>query len=509
VKKTNKILLFFALNYNIYKFKVGRYFWKFALDISLRRYKFKNLENKEMASINTSNIVRSLTGKYAAWIVIFIGVLTSALIFWLEYRDNKLQLEKVFFEDASQAAAQLKKNFAVNEMVFIAFANFFACSDNVTENEFRNFASPFFEKLKCIYGIGFLEKSGTSNGSTEVCFPIKYFQVRKKDNAAYSGHDLSSGGRVDSNIRKSLISGGTVIDSYPLFPGDTSSVLFWYVPVFKFPSVKMNGAESLECLIGFIVGMNKLEDMARLFLNTELEAGVNLIVYLDEDSDKNIVYGSKMSDAKLTVKNFINICGRKLFLTWQAGSGYKGGIETNSAWLIAQFIVIITLFLVNMIKIMGAYTLRIEEEVKSRTQELFKANQMLEKEIGFRGNVEADLIKTSLTATNILESMSEAFVSFDYEWNFTYVNPAAEKTLGISRAEIIGKSAWTVFSESLTLKFYEQFRMVMKERVPSNFEEYYTNRELWLSVNAYPTLDGVSVYFADVTGLKKTSRGDI
>jgi len=494
-----------------------------------------------MDSINTSNASKSLTGKYASHIVIFIGVLTSVLIFWLEYRDNKIRWEKVFFEDAKMAAAQLKKSFDINEMALITVANFFACSDLVTGTEFNNFVSPFLEKFKFIYGVGFIERVRPSDrkkfeettkirinfdtgllfpelsradiapphDSSEVFFPLRYFQIRKKDNAPFIGMDFSSCSPVNSCIRESLKRGGPFIDSYSGAFGETSSVLFWLVPIFKIPPDGVPGGESSDRLSGFITCMNRADDMLGLFLNTELDMGVKLIVHFDEESDSKMVYGSKMPGAKLVLKNSITVCGRKLLLTWQAGSGYKDGVETNSAWLIAQFIVIITLFLVNMINIMRAYTFRMEEEVKSRTQELFNANQMLEKEIGFRGNVEADLIKTSLTATNILESMAEAFVSFDYEWNFTYVNPAAEKTLGISRAEFIGKSVWTVFSESLNLKFSEEFARVMKERAPSVFQEYYTNRDLWLSVNAYPTLDGVSVYFTDITGLKKNARGDI
>jgi len=491
-----------------------------------------------MDSINTSKTSKSLTGKYASHIVIFIGILTSVLIFWLEYRDNKLRWERVFFEDAKMASIQLKKVFDINEVILITTANFFTCSDQVTETEFNNFVSPFLEKFKFIYGAGFIEKvdaadrkkyeeaanirinkdtapflaghtppaSDGSYGSPEVLLPLRYFLLRKKAATPFTGMDLSACGPVRSGFHESLRR-GPFIDSFSGFSGETASVLIWFAPIFKIQPAGVRPSESARDIKGFIACINRCEDLMGLFLNTELDMGVKLIAYFDEESDNKLFYGSKMPGAKLISKNSITVCGRKMLLTWQAGSGYKDGVETNSAWLVAQFILIITLFLVSMINIMRAYTLRIEEEVKSRTQELFKANQMLEKEIGFRGSVEADLIKTSLTATNILESMAEAFVSFDYEWNFTYANPAAEKTLGISRAEVIGKSVWNIFSESVNLKFHEEFFRVMKERAPSSFEEYYAHRDLWLSVNAYPTLDGVSVYFTDITGLKKTSRG--
>ena len=48
-------------------------------------------------------------------------------------------------------------------------------------------------------------------------------------------------------------------------------------------------------------------------------------------------------------------------------------------------------------------------------------------------------------ALNILESITDAFVGFDHEWRLNYVNGEAERLMGVSRQDLIGKSHWELF----------------------------------------------------------------
>jgi PAS domain S-box-containing protein len=45
-------------------------------------------------------------------------------------------------------------------------------------------------------------------------------------------------------------------------------------------------------------------------------------------------------------------------------------------------------------------------------------------------------------ATDILESISDAFYAVDEEWRFTYINGKAEELWGRSREELLGKNTW-------------------------------------------------------------------
>ena len=49
---------------------------------------------------------------------------------------------------------------------------------------------------------------------------------------------------------------------------------------------------------------------------------------------------------------------------------------------------------------------------------------------------------------SVLESITDAFATFDRDWCFIYVNPAAERLLRMPREEMLGKSLWDLFSDT-------------------------------------------------------------
>lgn len=104
---------------------------------------------------------------------------------------------------------------------------------------------------------------------------------------------------------------------------------------------------------------------------------------------------------------------------------------------------------------------------------------------------------------NILESISEAFFALDQNWQFTYMNQAAEDVLfGRKKEYLIGKSIFEEFSTSICSKHYTKFYPVMNERNAACFEIPYADNETWLEVRAYPTINGISVFVRDITERK-------
>ena len=99
----------------------------------------------------------------------------------------------------------------------------------------------------------------------------------------------------------------------------------------------------------------------------------------------------------------------------------------------------------------------------------------------------------------ILESISDAFFAVDGEWRLTYVNRKAEELWSRSRDELLGKRLWEVFPQPAESAVYRELSRAMEERVTTGFEAFSPRVGLWLSGRAYPTANGVSVYFQDVT----------
>ncbi|MDM9379277.1 ATP-binding protein [Chlorogloeopsis sp. ULAP01] len=105
---------------------------------------------------------------------------------------------------------------------------------------------------------------------------------------------------------------------------------------------------------------------------------------------------------------------------------------------------------------------------------------------------------------NILESITDAFVAFDSQWRYTYVNQAAAQLLGQSPQELIGKQVWQeVFQTEVGGLAYRELHRAVAEQIPVWWEEFGEPIGRWLEVNAYPSADGVAVYFRDISDRKQ------
>jgi len=108
-------------------------------------------------------------------------------------------------------------------------------------------------------------------------------------------------------------------------------------------------------------------------------------------------------------------------------------------------------------------------------------------------------------ATDILESISDAFYAVDREWRFTYVNGKAEELWGRSRKGLLGKNLWEEFPDAVNRESYRRIRRTMEEGVTTEFETGLTGGA-WVAGRAYPSREGLSVYFRDETEQRRTEE---
>ena len=110
-------------------------------------------------------------------------------------------------------------------------------------------------------------------------------------------------------------------------------------------------------------------------------------------------------------------------------------------------------------------------------------------------------------AIGVLESITDGFFTLDENWCFTYVNPAGEKLLGASSKDLLGKNHWELYPAMLGTHGEREYRRAVRDRVPVEFESFYTPWERWFSVKAYATnFGGLSVYFRDITAHKQSQE---
>ncbi|MUG98563.1 PAS domain S-box protein [Scytonema sp. UIC 10036] len=107
---------------------------------------------------------------------------------------------------------------------------------------------------------------------------------------------------------------------------------------------------------------------------------------------------------------------------------------------------------------------------------------------------------------NILERIADGFLALDCEWRFTYVNQQAAQILHRTQEQLIGKNVWEEFPDAIALSFYREYHRAVAQQVTVEFEEFYPSLNTWFEVHAYPTPEGLSVYFQDITKRKQTEQ---
>ncbi|KAB3527451.1 PAS domain S-box protein [Alkaliphilus serpentinus] len=124
------------------------------------------------------------------------------------------------------------------------------------------------------------------------------------------------------------------------------------------------------------------------------------------------------------------------------------------------------------------------------------------RDISERKMDEIKLQKSHEKINSILESIKDAFFALDKDFCFKYLNKQSELLLEKSRDDLIGKNIWDVFSEDVKTNFYENYNKALHEQTQINFEEFYAPLNKYFSVRVYPTEEGISVFYHDITEKK-------
>ncbi|HEY9878765.1 MAG TPA: PAS domain-containing protein [Leptolyngbyaceae cyanobacterium] len=125
-----------------------------------------------------------------------------------------------------------------------------------------------------------------------------------------------------------------------------------------------------------------------------------------------------------------------------------------------------------------------------------------------RKQFEESLKAANQRVSNILESITDAFVAFDQDWQYTYVNQEAAKLLGKAPEELLGKRWQDAFPELVqkNTAFTQQLQRVMTERVTVHFEGFSEVLNRWLETAVFPATDGISVFFRDISDRKQEEQ---
>ncbi|HUS04880.1 MAG TPA: ATP-binding protein, partial [Bryobacteraceae bacterium] len=100
---------------------------------------------------------------------------------------------------------------------------------------------------------------------------------------------------------------------------------------------------------------------------------------------------------------------------------------------------------------------------------------------------------------NILERIGDAYIAFDTEWRYTFVNQKAAELARKPASELLGRCVWDEFPEAVHTQFYSELQRCMREQVPLKFDNYYPPLGKWFENSVYPSASGVGVFYRDIT----------
>jgi signal transduction histidine kinase len=100
--------------------------------------------------------------------------------------------------------------------------------------------------------------------------------------------------------------------------------------------------------------------------------------------------------------------------------------------------------------------------------------------------------------TTIFESTTDSVLIVDRDWRISYLNRRAWAQIAEGR-DPIGTKLWEAFQDAADTEIFSQLREAMSDQRPASFEAQCLRRGVWYAFNAFPSSEGLAVYFRDIT----------
>lgn len=110
--------------------------------------------------------------------------------------------------------------------------------------------------------------------------------------------------------------------------------------------------------------------------------------------------------------------------------------------------------------------------------------------------------RAEIERQQVFERITDAFVALDTRWCYTFANARAGAILGRDPATLIGKHIWTEFPQGRDQTLHRLYEKAMATQAYISAEEYDPPLTRWFENHIYPSPDGLSIYFRDITPRK-------
>ena len=122
-------------------------------------------------------------------------------------------------------------------------------------------------------------------------------------------------------------------------------------------------------------------------------------------------------------------------------------------------------------------------------------------------------MKSNLDLIQVLENISEACFLLNSDWEYEYINKAAESFLKAvgplsnkTKEDLIGIRIWDVLPNYVGTDTYKIFHKALEEQTLQTFDIVAEYSKISLEVKIFPSKDGLFVMFIDITKQKENEK---
>jgi PAS domain S-box-containing protein len=127
-------------------------------------------------------------------------------------------------------------------------------------------------------------------------------------------------------------------------------------------------------------------------------------------------------------------------------------------------------------------------------------------DITVRKRAEAKVLSVYREKEMTLNRISDAVVAIDTEWRYTFINDAALATHPAGREGTLGRHMLEIHPEMDGTVFWNTYKEAMRTMTPLEVENYYQPMDTWFSVKVYPSQDGLTIFYNNITARKKAEQ---
>lgn len=103
-------------------------------------------------------------------------------------------------------------------------------------------------------------------------------------------------------------------------------------------------------------------------------------------------------------------------------------------------------------------------------------------------------------------AIANGLITVDQRWTVLSWNEAAEKFIGYTASEMIGKNLWQKLAPIIPLNFYSVYHKAFLQDIPVHFVEYWGELGVWFDVTTFHCNNTLSVSFKDCSLINFKTR---